>query len=463
MEKQRSSKIIKSGRRFLTIFLLAINSSFLNAQTVSLEQINSLKITPAAGQELYTKTDIKFTVTLPNVRSSQLQIISTEQQADISFRTIRKSENYETNGTTIEIWYNFENKGSYNLKPLSVMIQNRRRNIHFEPVTVNDDPATLYPRMVIVFEDGTKVYSDEVYSDSPVLKARTGKKLHFTVNIQYANQMIQFNWEIPKDSIFSCTKEYDITEPRHRERIYSHNLIPVADFEWTGLVPGLQRLPYIRINATGYNGYRSELYMPELQIEFTQPGTSEDEITETDIFSSAFYQESVIENNSVNVALTREECQTLANLYTREHNEFLMYTKARKSRIAFETEHGLVVSANPIFPTVLLYIALIVILLSIIFIIISSRKKHRIQSLIFTTFLLLGIAVLIYCSVRRNERYGISSGCKTYSIPQENSESVSEIASGIKVHILERTEKWYYIEVGESGGWCAAEDIFIIK
>ena len=463
MEKQRSKRFFKPCRRLLTVLLVICSSVILSAQNLTLEQINALRIIPEEGQKLYTKNDIKFSVTLPNVRSSQIQIISTEQNSDIIFRTIRKSENYGENGTKIEIWYNFEKKGTYKLSPLSVMIQNRRRNIYFDEITVTDDPATMLPRMVIVFADGTRIYSDEIPASSPVLKIRTGKKLNFTVNLQYANQLVQFTWELPKDSIFTCTKEYEFTEARHRERVYSHDLIPVAAFEWTGLVPGLQKLPRFKLNATGYNGYRSELYMPEFFIEFTQSNNTETKTEENDIFSSAFFQEAASAELTERAVLTKTDCQTLADLYTREHNEFLMYTMARKTRIDFETEHGLVISANPIFPTVLLYLALILITVSIICIIIASRKKHKIRSLIFTTFLLIGLAVLIYCAVRRNERYGICTGCKVYSIPQETADSVSEISSGIKVRILERTDKWYYIEVGESGGWCSASDICIIK
>ena len=463
MEKQRIKRLIKSGRRFLITLLVFCASAILYAQNITFEQINALRITPEEGQNLYTKTDLKFTVTIPNVRSSQVQILSTDQQSDINFRTIRKSENYEENGTTIEVWYNFNKKGTYKLTPLSVLIQNRRRSLYFDQITVTDDPATMLPRIVLVFENGTTVYSDEPSAASPVLKIKSGKKLHFTVNLQYANQLLQFNWDIPKDSIFSCTKEFDFAQARQHERVYSHDLIPVAAFEWTGLVPGIQKVPAFKINASAYNGSRNELYMPEVFVEFTPSDDTESTETEEDIFSAAFFQDSSAETDMLNSALTREECKTLADLYTREHNEFFMYSKARKARINYEMEHGLVVSVNQIFPTVLLYVALIVITASIICIIIASRKKHKIRSLIFTTFLLIGIAVLIYCAVRRNERYGICNGCKIYSIPQTNAEAISEISSGIKVRILEQTEKWYYIEVGENGGWCATDDICIIR
>ena len=463
MEKQRNKRLIKSGRRFLIILFALFYPILVNAQSLGLDQIKALRISAEEGQNLYTKTDLKFTVTIPNVHSAQVQILSTEQQPDITFRTIRKSENYDENGTTIEIWYNFDKKGTYKLTPLSVLIQNRKRSISFDPITVTDDPATMLPRIVIVFEDGTTAYSDEAVTASPLLKIKTGKKLNFTINLQYANQLMQFSWDIPKDSIFSCTKEFDFTEIRQHERVYSHNLIPVAEFEWTGLIPGIQKLPVFRLNATGYNGYRSELYLPEILIEFTPDNGDEQTAAESDIFLAAFSQDESDAEFQNNIILTKQDCQTLADLYTREHNEFLMYRTARKARSEFEAEHGIVSSVNPIFPTVLLYVSLIIIAVSIICIIIAARKKHKIRMLFFTTTLLIGTALLIYCTVRRNERYGISCGCKIYSIPQENAEAVSEISGGILVRILESTEKWLYVEVGESGGWCNVDEICIIK
>ena len=463
MEKQRNKRFIKSGRRFLISLFLLLSTLTLQAQSLSLEQINALRLLPEEGQKLYTKTDIKFTVKLPNVRSSDLQIISTEQPQGINFRTVRKSENYGENGSSIEIWYNFEKEGNYKLKPLSVLIQNHRRNIAFEAITITNDPASMLPRMVLTFENGTRVYSDQNYSDAPVLKIQTGKKLHFTVNLQYANQLIQFNWELPKDSIFTCTKEYEVTEARHRERTYSHDLIPVADFEWTGLLPGIQKLPKFHLNSSGYNGYRSELYFPELFVEFIQADEKQLNDNEADIFSSAFLQESPVNNQNAIAPLTREECRQLAELYSKEHNEFLLYSKARKTRLAFEEEHCLMISANPIYPMFFLYISLLVIIASIIGLVIANLRKHKIRSLIFTSFLLLGSGFFIYCGVKRSEKYGISAGGKFYSIPQENAEAASELESGLMVRIVEETGKWYYIEFGESSGWCSLDSICIIK
>ena len=463
MEKQRNQRFIKSGRRFLIILVALFCSAASFAQNITLEQIRQLRFIPDEGQNLYTKTDLKFTVTIPNVRASQVQVLAATQEHDITFRTIRKSEDYKQNGTTIEVWYNFAKEGSYTPSPLPMMIQNRRRSISFEPVTVTVDPSTMNPRIVLAFEDGIKIYSDDLLGNSPVLKIPTGKKIKLTVNLQYATQLTQFNWDLPKDSIFTCIDEYEFTENRYRERVYSHTLIPVASFEWTGLIPGLQKIPTFRLNAIGYNGARIELKMPGFLIEFTESTDSEESANEEDIFSAAFFQEEEQADSFGATHLTKEECQTLADYYTKEHNEFLLYPKARRNRINYEESCGLIVSPNPIFPSVLFYIAIIIILASIVFMIIAIKNKHKIRTLAFIILLVIGIAILIYCAVRKNERYGICTGCKIYSIPQSNAESVSEVSGGSRVRILEHTGKWYYIEVGETGGWCNTGDICIIK
>ena len=463
MEKQRNQRFIKSGRRFLIILAALFCSAASFAQNITLEQIRQLRFIPDEGQNLYTKTDLKFTVTIPNVRASQVQVLAATQEHDITFRTIRKSEDYKQNGTTIEVWYNFAKEGSYTPSPLPMMIQNRRRSISFEPVTVTVDPSTMNPRIVLVFENDIKIYSDDLLGNSPVLKIPTGKKIKLTVNLQYATQLTQFNWDLPKDSIFTCIDEYEFTENRYRERVYSHTLIPVASFEWTGLIPGLQKIPTFRLNAIGYNGARIELKMPGFLIEFTESTDSEESANEEDIFSAAFFQEEEQADSFGSTLLTKEECQTLADYYTKEHNEFLLYPKARRNRINYEESCGLIVSPNPIFPSVLFYIAIIIILASIVFMIIAIRNKHKIRTLAFIILLVIGIAILIYCAVRKNERYGICTGCKIYSIPQANAESVSEVSGGSRVRILEHTGKWYYIEVGETGGWCNTGDICIIK
>ena len=473
MEKQRITTVNKSCRRFLVSFSILLSSLFITlpaftqsqSQILTAAEIRNLKLSPSEGQNLFAKEDIKFSVIIPKAVPSQVQVISTEQKQDINFRTMRKTDFYsdDYNGTIIEIWYSFEKSGSYTLSPLSVMIQNRRRQIDFDKVEITNDPAKMNARVVIVFDNGTTVFSDSPASASPLFTASMGKKLHFTVNLQYATQLVQFTWDIPKYSIFTQTKEYDFSEIKFRERNYSHELIPVADFEWTALTTGEQALPKFKLAATDYRGYRNELLLPEIIINFIEGSSVVQNQKESDIFSDAFFQQTEFETPSQKITVTYEDCKKLAELYTKEHYAFLNYFSAKKSRSSFESSLNLPPSSLKIFPSILMYISLALILASLILLILAIRKNQKIKLLVFITILVVSMIASIYSLIRRNEKYGICTGCKIYSIPAEKAESAVELTAGSKVRILEKTGKWFFVELGKNGGWCTTDKIIIIK
>ncbi len=466
MEKQRNTIGCKSCRRFLISLLLIFLILPLYAQTLTLEQVRQLRILPEENQNLYTKTDIKFTVAIPLVRPSQIQVISTEQSNDISFKTMRKLENYGDTGTILELWYSFEKKGEYQLSPISVMIQNRTRKISFEKISVEDDPAKMTPRIVLVFENGTEVFSDAIEennSTKELFSVPTGQKILFTVNLQYATQLVKFTWDIPQNSIFTQTEEFEFTEVKYRERVYSHDLIPVAAFEWTGLKEGIEALPKFKISATGYNGYRSELTSPDIMIAFTSDNTGEKEEEESNIFSDAFFIEPENQTNQEYAKLTDEDCERLAKLFSKERNAFFTYFSAKRNRINFQESCGISADDSKMFTSFLLYISVFIILVCILGIIISKIKKHKIRLLVYLTIMIFAVAVFSYSHIKRCEKFGICKGCKIYSIPEENAAASSEIGAGNTVRILETAGSWLYIELGESGGWCSADNICIIK
>ena len=49
------------------------------------------------------------------------------------------------------------------------------------------------------------------------------------------------------------------------------------------------------------------------------------------------------------------------------------------------------------------------------------------------------------------------------SVPEVSAEAISEISAGNLVEITEKAGKWYYIELGQAGGWCLQDNIILIK
>ena len=110
-----------------------------------------------------------------------------------------------------------------------------------------------------------------------------------------------------------------------------------------------------------------------------------------------------------------------------------------------------------------MYASFLVIILCILGIIFSKIKKHKIRLLVFITVLVFAVATFAYTHIKRCEKFGICKGCTIYSIPENTAAASSEIGRGNTVRILETTGSWLYIELGETGGWCKAENILIIK
>ena len=477
MEKQRIKSGSKSFRRLLKIgFLSALlwqTGSWQGACApliITQAQANALSITPAENQSLYTKSDIKFEVLIPNAQANSIILQSASTLPNVTMRTMRKSQEFgENEGTKIELWFNFEKKGEYKLPPLSLLISNRRRTIPFAPVTIADNPEFLSPRVVLVFPYGVTLYSDEIPTPKdknygkPVFDWHTGETIAFSVCLQYAVQLVQFNWEIPTESIFTQIRTYDILEIKYREKRYSDELIPVADFEWTSLAEGEKTFPKIKLTATAYNGYRNDINIPDFTINFKPKSEEEKSADIPDIFAGSFeYEMSSKDLHTGDPVISRTECEKLAELRRKERNEIFGWKTNAAKRAEYEAKLGINTSIAEFYMGSFYFFTLIV-LLSLTLFIIFLRKRMVLPACLSSAVLFFGLIFFIFVSVQKTRKYGISTGCKISSIPEETAKAESNIGAGNRVLITEDAGEWIYIQLGETGGWCKRNEVIFIN
>ena len=456
MEKQRIKSNSKSRRRLLG-FLLLLCCSTCFGQVLTSSMIKELRISPIEEQLLFTNTTIKFELNLPYVKPNQIELFTPETQNNVSFKTMRKSENYSEGGTKVELWLSFEKAGTYKLKPLNVRVRNSLYKIQFEEVTIGVNPMELVPVISVNFNKESNYYSEN--RKDPVLTVKAGEKLRFRINLKYAVQLVQYNWELPKDSIFAETKKYEITELKHRDRVYSEEIIPVADYEWIPLVPGIVELPVFNLSAIGYNGRRTDLQLPKLYVK-VENGESSTDVLESHLFDSAFdFTDKTAGENDSN-SITREVCIKLADMRSKERLA-LSFTPGRE-RAALENEYGLPSNQNE-FSVMILFAAIFLTLFFTFLFIIFIRKRLLGANIINGIFLLVSIILLIFSVIRSTKDYAVSLDCKIYSIPEASAESKSEIPAGNRVEIKEEVSDWYFVQLGESGGWCRKDEVIIIK
>lgn len=459
MEEQRITTAAKSCRRLLIFILLMLAPAVTFAQTLTAAMIRELTIVPAENQKLFAKEDLKFEVFIPYVKSGQVQIQSPTAASEVSFKQIKKTDDWENGGVKLEIWYSFGKKGDFQLPALPIVIQNRRRTIKHAPVTIIDNPADMSPRIVIEFSNGQVLYSDIA---AEIIQLPVGKTISFTVNLQYAVQLIQFNYDIPKDSIFTQTKVFEITEIKYREKKYSDELIPVATFNWTGLAEGRHSMPPLKLQVTGYNGYRVDCIMPEFPVEFLPLEESEDGGKLETAFEDAFNFSFEDEQAAIRSRITLQTCEQLAQLRINERNELFAHAANKHERRLFEEEYMLPATEDEFFMGIC-YLSYLILLVMILLLIILIKKHYKNLIVIAASLLICAIALFTYSQVKKNESYAIFTGGKVSSIPEATAESFSEISAGNRVRITEKAGKWYYVELGETGGWCQSDKVLIIK
>ncbi len=468
MEEQRFNSRAKSCRRLLSFIAVLLICNFsLFAKFITYQDIRDLYFSPAAGQDLVTNTEIKFFVEIPYVSPSDVEIQIPDYSENVTFSSSRRIQSDLSNeGTVVELWFSFAKKGTYQLPSLLLKIQGFTRQIPFKPVNIKFNPKEQAPVIIVKFDNGVVLSSDaESYSEFKTkvedFSITAGKKLGFTVFLQFGVQLVSFNWDIPRDSIFTQTKTYAILESQYSSSGTNgtDDLIPVCDFEWMPLVAGKMKFPLIKMSVTAFNGFSSEVYLTDFTVNILE---NSDEVIATDdgFFQDAFTEVKKVVPPVEVTPITKEICQQIAELRIKERHS--VFGKTRAQRVKLEQTYDLP-STKDEFKFFYFYVALFFVIVSIILFILFLKKKKVFLNIITSTLLILALSDFIGTIMNVNREHAVSMGCTLYSIPEINAESKSELLPGSYVQIKEKNGDWLYVNLGETGGWCKKDNFIIIK
>lgn len=462
MEKQRTKCRQKFSRGLLTAFILLFITP-LHAKILTNKDFSSLTFNPILNEnekEFYTNTDIRFEVIIPYVRPSEIEIISPDDYDNATFKTLKRTElEGEDAGTRIEVWYSFSKKGEYTLRPLSMRVQGFRRSVSYAPIFINTNPKDLEPIVYLKFSDGTITTSEDGFSTLSNISAKAGQKISFDVLFQYGVQLLGFNWLLPKDSIFSQISEGDILSTKYNDKSKIEQIVKIASFEWLPLLEGTATFPVFSISVTNNNGVKREILTPSVTINILGKVESSEQKEET-LFSDAFSQtqtEKVVVEEKI---ITKEDCTEVAKLRIKER--YGLFGIGKKGRIEKERELGLASNKNE-FSFAWIYLAICCVVASICCFIVFLRKKRIITNIVTSACIVVSLVGLCICLIEAKKPHGVSYGCQLYSIPDDLSEAKTELKPGSYVQIIETSGEWFYVLLGEAGGWCKKDGIVLIK
>lgn len=465
------TRLLKS----LVFFLMqGVSLIFSAAGAPSSSEIRALRIIPQQTT-FFTAKESCYDLTIPEAAPADIQTVMPDLPAGVSFVSSRKTGVTDKNGdpaTKVELWFIFDNSGLIRLPDFGIYIRGRLYKIPVDSVQVYENPQTVLPRLIIKFqaeEDSSDRKINEISINRnerpPEIMLPAGKKLHFTVYIQYAVQIVHFTWTLPKDSLFFELERYKITEGEPRGTAFNPDAVPVVRFEWQPLKPGSYIMPDIQMTASAYNGSRVDLKMPVFTVTVQQPVTQpsdENQNKETSsLFSYAFTEDNTKTAEKDKITGTVTDFKHIAELRSKERHS-LPFSTCRKLRKKAEMSAGLTAGADePSYPLLKIWLVCIIVSLVIAVLCIFLRKVFL--SILFFSVTFFVTAGFVISYVRVSAHYGIFVGGSLSPIPETVATASAPMSGGNRVRIRETAGDWLYIEYNNMGGWVLQDTVLPVR
>lgn len=459
-------------RKAFARFGLLVFVSFLFSQKIVAQNSLRAKIVAdeifsfeASEEFIFVNQSALFKLFVPQADVADVRMEIPVFPEGIVFLSSR-SENFSSpkngRGVQIEMNLSFKDAGNFSLPPISFFIKGKKRSANFPRIQVLQDPQTVLPRTILVFENGETFFSDD---SSPQKKSLAlGIPSRFTLYVQYAAALGQVSWSLPKDSIFKELKLLEIpSDLKFSEKI------PVAQFEWTVLSEGETFLPQVQIAAESYSGREMILEMPNCAVNVvsenlgSEKGARKNSAFNAErIFEQAFAMEKdEFEMSVESPAPDISALSKIARLRSRERNA-LFQNKIRAERVAAEKSAAIENAPNEkSFPLFVLLFSASTFFAACSLILFFLRKSNF--AFVAATLAVLFAVFNFVFSSKVFERHGIVSGGEIFPVPENSAVSRISVIVASRVLIREEIDNWYFIEYNESGGWIRKENLILIE
>ncbi len=410
MEKQRNIKRFRFIFGLLIFFFSGLFS--LQASTpVTPEQIRNLEITPVEGQDFSIGKEIKYQLILPGISPLNVQLTNPSSQPDIIFKTLRRTGD-NGDGTKIELWYEFTKEGNLKPSPLEIKIGASDFLIPFGTIGISNPLENRKPSLYISFANGKTLHEN---SGNSLMTWPVSEKLRFTVYAVNAAEIKSIDFDLPKDSLFSKTRDYKIRP----------SVTPVCDFEWTPLIKGKTKTPEIRITLQASNGTTSTMKVPVSYITVINGKNK----TRTGIIDKTFSESFADQETTVQETDLSVQNNSVQNKILNRKKTYLKI--------------------------LLISLAILVLIAALLLLL---KKKSPVPYIILSVIMLL---VLITFTALSKKSAAVYTEGIIKSIPEENSGKILQIPENTEVKILKSVGNWYCIRAEGITGWTQKENIRI--
>lgn len=423
--KQRSRLLEKSS----AIFLLIFGGIPIFAKSPSRAELMNL-VVKANSQIFFTMAENGYTLLIPGTESADVQTDISVLPPGTKLDSSKKEDFFDDEGgraTRIQFWFTFTDAGIAKLPPLTAKIKGKIYYLPFEEIPVYENPNLISPVLSVEFESSEQLSKDK--AGNLIYRCRAGEKIRYRISIQYFQQILNYSFVLPKDSIFEETKRYEIARPGKKSagpnKEFTPEKFPVSEFSWEPLKEGEFEFPHISLEAVSYNGSRKQISLPQIFVS-VEKSKKQEQNQKSDFprisaaMKNAFSEPKTQNGNSDSkkYSPTVQDCKTLALLRSKEkHSPF--WSGAAEKRRDFERSIG--IDSD------------------------EDENKNPAANI-------FGLG----------KKYGIFAGGKVSQVPEEKAPFRNAPAAS-RVRIAEKAAGWLYVESKDFSGWVKQENVFMIE
>lgn len=440
-------------KRLLILLVLTVTSVFSYAQDVKALMKGACVI--PVSDFCFTEKSSEFNLYIESIEPKFVQFYIDKVPDSVNFISSQKIA--DTNGTLITIYFQFKKTGTFSLDPIVVDVKGYRFYVPFKQITVYENLDTLRPELMVDFSN--KFYNRE----GADISIAAGEHIRFAVNMKYVVQILDFSYDLPKNSVFTEVKRYPVADGIPLGNTFSPEISPVVVFDWQPLEKGTWELPGVKITATSYNGVRYVIGFPEINVNVTDTIVFSDDslLKKESVFAYAF---SEIESSAAEYEtkeISEEEINFLAQLRAKERNS-LPFSKASRTRLLLEKERGF--EENIREPNIPLLIFLICVFM--IFTVMTAvylRRKKYIKAAVLFSGALIALVFSIIIFVKASIKTALFKGDYLSPVPEQNVSTSVALKKGSYVQVTKKAGAWVYVKYNETYGWTKEENIIYIK
>ncbi len=416
--------------RYRLLAAIAVITLLVPSVCFGAVSLRNLKIVPEKSS-CFVGDTCNFILEIPEYQPSRIDATVQSTPDGVALMASSK-DSYEVDGvkgTRIVFTFKFSKKGTYKIPSLATRVDWISINIPFQSITVYDDPRTLLPEISVKLPK--TIYAHEPFTA--------------TISMRFFAEILEVYSDLDENMII--TRSEDTAALPFVQKEFTENYETVALYDLTPIETGTLTVPAFHVLARTYAGGQVLLTSDVQTVKVLAAKKQSVSGSESGYYASVLdrpeeegdYAEgsgALAEGNSSSMMKSAEE------------------EISSPEEIAADIRDSRKVGKAFLIVAIVLFVLCAVALVT--FFIRRMKLFAKIAAASCAVFLVLTVVLAILTAGVK----GVASRNTTvYSIPEQNSSSVSVVIAGEILQIKAVRSEWYSVKlVNGSEGWLKADD-----